>query len=124
LADKLNKVNAKDLSAEELYNVFSEIVKMGKEYSLSIEICAEELPVEELGLKKAQCVDGDLINELKREKGFRNNIKYKKDKNKRKECGCVQSVDVGMFNTCRHFCIYCYANHGRNSIVKTYKNMM
>ncbi|WP_231503197.1 DUF1848 family protein [Caldicellulosiruptor bescii] len=120
----MNKVNAKDLSAEELYNVFSEIVKMGKEYSLSIEICAEELPVEELGLKKAQCVDGDLINELKREKGFRNNIKYKKDKNKRKECGCVQSVDVGMFNTCRHFCIYCYANHGRNSIVKTYKNMM
>ncbi|WPX08766.1 DUF1848 domain-containing protein [Anaerocellum danielii] len=118
LADKLNKINAKGLSAEELYNVFSEISKIGKKYNLSVETCAQKLPVEELGLKKAQCVDGDLINELKREKGFGNDIKYKKDKNQRKECGCVQSVDIGMFNTCRHFCIYCYANHGKDSIIK------
>jgi len=116
--DELNKINAKDLTAEQLYNVFGEIGKIGKRYKLSVEICAEEVPVEELGVKKAHCVDGELINELRKERGFKDDTEYKKDNNQRKACGCVQSVDLGIFNTCKHFCTYCYANFSRNSIIK------
>lgn len=39
-----------------------------------------------------------------------------KDKGQRKECGCVQSKDIGMYNTCSHFCVYCYANTSRTAV--------
>jgi hypothetical protein len=39
-----------------------------------------------------------------------------KDKGQRKTCGCIFSKDIGMYNTCSHFCIYCYANTSRNRV--------
>ncbi|ACM61715.1 uncharacterized protein DUF1848 [Caldicellulosiruptor bescii] len=116
--DELNKINAKDFSADELYNVFGAIGSIGKRYNLSVETCAEDVSIEQLGLKKAHCVDGDLIRELRKEKGFYEVKEYKKDNNQRKACGCAQSIDLGIFNTCKHFCTYCYANFSRSSIVK------
>ncbi|WPX08795.1 DUF1848 domain-containing protein [Anaerocellum danielii] len=115
---ELNKINAKNLSAEELYNLFAAIGSIGKKYNLSIETCAEDVPVEQLGLKKAHCIDGEFIKELRKDKGFDDNIEYMKDNNQRKACGCVQSIDLGIYNTCKHFCTYCYANFSRSSVIK------
>jgi hypothetical protein len=38
--------------------------------------------------------------------------KFKKWKARnRKECNCVEMVDVGVYNSCKHLCKYCYANY-------------
>lgn len=39
-----------------------------------------------------------------------------KDKGQRKACGCMVSKDIGMYNTCQHFCVYCYANKDRELV--------
>jgi DNA repair photolyase len=44
-----------------------------------------------------------------------------KDKNQRLECGCVESVDIGAYNSCAHGCVYCYANYNQRIAVDNFK---
>jgi len=41
----------------------------------------------------------------------------KKIATRKKECSCVQSVDIWIFNAYKHFCTYCYANFSKVSIM-------
>ena len=71
----------------------------------------------DLGIKKSCCIDPNLISEII---GWK--IKSSKDKNQRASCGCVESIDIGQYNTCRHGCIYCYANYSKESVKKNCLN--
>ena len=75
------------------------------EYNLTVESCSEKIDLSDCGVRHGQCIDK---RRLKKILGGR--IDIGKDANQRQECGCVQSVDIGQYNTCRHLCAYCYAN--------------
>ena len=38
--------------------------------------------------------------------------------NARDGCRCLLGGDIGAYNTCRHFCRYCYANYDRETVMR------
>ncbi len=66
-------------------------------------------------------LDADLFPEEKKQKIIPIVTSLKKDKGQRKECGCVESKDIGSYNTCANGCIYCYANTSEKEAKKNLK---
>jgi len=87
---------------EELAGYFSETAK---EYGISIDTCAENIELGRFGVGHASCIDR---SRLERIGNYR--LAIDRDKNQRAACGCVASIDIGTYNTCRNGCVYCYAN--------------
>lgn len=106
--------------------------------------CAEKMDLTRFGIERNSCVDGELLARLfpedealmafltKKKKApaeaslfselsstipIVSNLSLK-DKGQRKECGCIESKDIGMYDTCANFCAYCYANASRNMVNK------
>jgi DNA repair photolyase len=73
--------------------------------------CSEDIDLASIGIQHGACIDGNLVSEL-----FGVNTQDKKDKNQRDECKCVESADMGIYNTCHFRCAYCYANFNEGMI--------
>ena len=82
---------------------FSEIAKF---YGIELRTCAEEIDLESYGISHARCIDDRIFTSITDERYC-----FRKDSNQRKECGCMESVDIGAYDTCMHACSYCYATH-------------
>ena len=94
----------------ELLNAFSEIAH---QYGIYIDTCAEAIELGDLQIPHACCIDKERLERLGGCK-----LKAEKDKNQRPECGCVESIDIGAYNTCKNGCLYCYANYSSKTVIK------
>ena len=102
---------------ESIIKLSKHLSEVGKTYNIKIETCAEEIELKDFGIEHAKCIDDKLISEII---GY--DIKSKKDKNQRLPCGCIESFDIGAYNTCLSECVYCYANYSDGKIKETIKN--
>ena len=89
----------------------SALAEIAHKHDLSMDSCAAKIDLHEYGIKQARCIDDRLLSKL-----LASNLDIGKDKNQRQECGCVSSVDIGMYNTCMNGCLYCYANYSKGAI--------
>lgn len=103
-----------------LLEKFSQIAKENK---IQIEACAESLNFEKYGILPSKCIDGDIFEKLLTEKYKSLGIKVKRKNNKldgqRKFCLCMPAVDIGRYDTCKHYCNYCYARKSEPSSMLT-----
>jgi len=93
----------------------SSLSKIAKDYNLEIFSCSEKFNLDNLGIAHGSCIDASLISKI-----LNRNILYKKDKGQRLECLCTESIDIGMYNTCRFNCEYCYATLNKNISQQNY----
>lgn len=105
-----------DLSDSELREFAKELSNIAKENHIKIGSCAEKVDLDEYGIIHNSCIDKELI-----EKIIGCKLKINKDKNQRIECGCVESVEVGTYNTCKNGCVYCYANYSAKSVESNFQ---
>jgi len=101
----------------EMHILAQKLSIIAKNYKMEVLSCSENIDLDAEGVKHGCCIDRNLIEKIV---GYK--IDVKKDKNQRKECGCVESVDLGAYNTCLHACKYCYANFN-NAKVHTLSQM-
>lgn len=106
----LKELELLDFPPETQAELSSQLAGIAHGYGLAIDTCAEQIDLHQYGIEHARCIDDRLFARLL---GCPLNVN--KDKNQRIECGCVSGIDIGMYNTCRNGCRYCYANYSRNS---------
>ncbi|HAD05191.1 MAG: hypothetical protein A2091_06740 [Desulfuromonadales bacterium GWD2_61_12] len=97
--------------ADELKALAQGFKATAERHGLRLFSCSEELDLSPFGIEHGACIDGQLIRQL-----FGGQPSTRTDKNQRSACGCVESVDMGSYNSCRFACSYCYANFNAGMI--------
>ena len=94
------------LGTAEMFTLAARFSEIARKHRLTLETCTEAVDLSQFGIQHGHCIDGGLF-----EKVTGVPLALAKDKNQRSECGCMTSIDIGMYDTCRNGCEYCYANH-------------
>ncbi len=107
----MRAIHAMERNRQELYRFCSRLAEIAKENGMQIQTCAEKIDLSACGIVHGSCIDKKRIEQIT---GF--SIKAEKDKNQREECGCMESIDVGAYDTCLNGCKYCYANSSEQRV--------
>ena len=92
-------------------------VEIGREYGMTIRPCGESKELEKAGADCSGCMTQRVFEEA-----IGQNLILPPNPNNRGECACYITGDIGAYNTCGHFCRYCYANADRNVVIRSMKN--
>lgn len=103
----LKSCNPHDPGATRLLATMAQVAR---DCGMEIVSCAEEVSLAEFGIGPGKCIDDEYIARI-----FGTRVTGKKDPSQRAACGCVQSRDIGVYGTCGHGCVYCYATSSRDT---------
>lgn len=102
-----------EIDYKEIGTTFSD---SAKKYGMTVQTCFEDRNLSEYGFKVGECISHQLAYKLTG-KTYKNWTARKEQK-----CNCVQMVDIGVYNSCKHFCKYCYANFDERQVNNNFIN--
>ena len=105
------KNNIKNINDDDKLLLIENMKEISEKNNIKLKSCSQDF--DNIRVEKSACIDKERIQKIL---GY--SIKEKKDKSQRKLCNCIESIDIGIYNTCTNGCIYCYANS--KNILKDY----
>lgn len=105
-------MNCHEPKPEEYIKLAEGFKVLEEKYKIHLKTCLED-EVLSYGFHKGECISKELAFRLTK-KTFR--------KWKERNCGCMEIVDIGAYNSCNHRCKYCYANFNEDLIKENMKN--
>lgn len=100
-------------TGEQMVELAASMARIAAQNDMRIEACAEQVDLTGAGVLKGHCIDKARIERL-----IGSAIRAAKDPNQRTACGCMESIDIGAYNTCKNGCAYCYANAGEVRVLR------
>lgn len=98
-------------------NVLAKILgSIAKETGIYIQTCGTNGDFSRYGIHNSGCMTLDIL-------GKANGIEFKtlKHRGMRPGCHCIESRDIGAYDTCMNACKYCYANQSPQKAFENYK---
>lgn len=90
--------------------------EIAKKYGIHLQTCGTNGDYSRYGIHQSGCMTLDIL-------GQANGIAFKNLKHKglRQGCHCMESRDIGAYDTCINGCKYCYANKNPHKAFENYK---
>ena len=138
---EFNHINYKEFDESSMNEFATKLSELNKKWGYTLATCGEKIDLDRYGIEHNHCVDdelmvkyfshdtklmeflgveispADLFNPEPKITYTKNN----KDKGQRQFCGCINSKDIGQYNTCPHLCEYCYANASKETAVRNWE---
>lgn len=109
---KRNFSGVREVSEQDRITLAKEFVRIGKQYGMELRSCCEGTELAEYGVNVSGCMTKSVV-----ERAIGTSLDMAKpQKPAREECACLLGNDIGMYNTCGHGCLYCYANYDRKTV--------
>lgn len=107
-----NILKYKELTCDDYKEIGLSFSLIAKQHGMTVQTCYEDEDLVQYGFIKGECLSHEVAYIL-------TGKKYKSWKARGdKKCDCVQMVDIGDYNCCKHFCKYCYANYDERKVNK------
>jgi len=90
--------------------------EIGRQYDITIKACAEGDELAPYGVDCSGCLTQEVYETVLHTK-----LNMPRIKGQRNECACFFGNDIGAYDTCRHFCKYCYANTDYKAVLSNSK---
>lgn len=114
---KRNFPEVREVTQHERIILGKTFAEIGKRYGITIKACAEGTELEKYGVDCAGCMTKETF-----EAAVGSSLEVPKKKSQRAECACVLGTDIGAYDTCGHFCRYCYANYNKENVRRNMRN--
>lgn len=112
----IKEINPASLTKEDYKTIGENFSIIAKKHHITVQTCFEDENLIEYGFVKADCLSKEMAQKLT------GKVKFKKWKARLGgKCNCVEMVDIGAYNTCNHFCKYCYANYDEKQVKENIK---
>ena len=108
---KRNFPQARSVTTAQQEQLIEAFAKIAAAKGMQIHLCCEDRALTRANVDADGCLSQAVL-----ECAIGSALHVPKKKMARDACSCLLGADIGMYNTCGHGCLYCYANYDNESV--------